>query len=163
MSDIKLIIFEAKRTLSTVNRHVSVVQTRSDAARPLWRRHLQEQHKPLLCRHVQMQLKPLWCRVQTPSGAAQASVVQTRSDAAQAPWVQTPPGAAQASVVQTRSDAARPLWCRHLQEQHKPLKSKAPKEILKCGTVITMLLKRSESFDNDYFFDIEAKRTHSTV
>ena len=82
MSDIKQIIFEAKRTLSTVNRHVSVVQARSDAARPLWCRHLQEQHKPLLCRHVQMQLKPLRCRH---LGAAQASVVQTRSDAAQAP------------------------------------------------------------------------------
>ncbi len=52
---------------------------------------------------------------------------------------------------------------RHLQEQHKPLKSKAPKEILKCGTVMAMVSKRSESFYNDFFFDIEAKRTRSIV
>ncbi len=68
--------------------------------------------------------------------------------------------------MQTRSDAAQTLRCRHLQEQHKPLKSlksKAPKEILKCGTVMAMVSKRSESFDNDFFFDIEAKRTCSKV
>jgi hypothetical protein len=40
--------------------------------------------------------------------------------------------------------------------------AKAPMEILKCGTV-KMVSKRSESFDNDFFFDIEAKRTCSIV
>jgi hypothetical protein len=42
-------------------------------------------------------------------------------------------------------------------------KAKAPMEILKCGTVMAMVSKRSESFDNDFFFDIEAKRTRSIV
>jgi hypothetical protein len=92
MSDIKQIIFVAKRTLSTVSRHVSVVQTRSDAARPPWRRHLQEQQKPLLCRHVQMQLKPLWCRhLQEQHKPLLCRPVQMQ---------------------------LKPLWCRHLQEQH---------------------------------------------
>ncbi len=36
-------------------------------------------------------------------------------------------------------------------------------EILKCGTVMAMVSKRSESFDNDFFFDIKAKRTSSIV
>ena len=51
-------------------------------------------------------------------------------------------------------------------------KATAPMEILKCGTVMGLLMamvskrseaKRSESFDNDFFFDIEAKRTRSIV
>ena len=41
--------------------------------------------------------------------------------------------------------------------------AKAPIELLKCGTVIAMVSKRSESFDNDFFFDIEAKQTCSIV
>jgi hypothetical protein len=36
-------------------------------------------------------------------------------------------------------------------------------EILKCGTVMAMVSTRSESFDNDFFFDSEAKRTCSIV
>jgi hypothetical protein len=42
-------------------------------------------------------------------------------------------------------------------------KAKAPMEILKCGTVKAMVSKRSESFDNDFFFDIQAKQTRSIV
>ena len=36
-------------------------------------------------------------------------------------------------------------------------------EILKRGTLMAMVATRSESFDNDFFFDIEAKRTRSIV
>ncbi len=41
--------------------------------------------------------------------------------------------------------------------------AKAPMEILKRGTLMAMVATRSESFDNDFFFDIEAKRTRSIV
>ncbi len=46
--------------------------------------------------------------------------------------------------------------------------AKAPIELLQCGTVMAMVskrseAKRSESFDNDFFFDIEAKQTRSIV
>ncbi len=61
MSDMKQIIFEAKRTLSTVSRHKPLLCRHVQMQlKPLCCRHLQEQHKPLMCRHVQMQLKPLW-------------------------------------------------------------------------------------------------------
>jgi hypothetical protein len=33
--------------------------------------------------------------------------------------------------------------------------------VLYCGAVMAMVSKRSESFDNNVFFDIEAKRTRS--
>ncbi len=37
--------------------------------------------------------------------------------------------------------------------------AKAPLELMKCGTVKAMVSKRSESFHNDFPFDIEAKRS----
>jgi hypothetical protein len=43
------------------------------------------------------------------------------------------------------------MWCGHLQEQH-----------IRTSVVQTRIeAKRRESFDNDVFFDIEAKRTLS--
>ncbi len=63
--------------------------------------------------------------------------MQTRPDAAQALW-QTPPEAGHSSVVQTR-----------------PETSKAQSKVIEA--------KRSESFDNDVFFNIEAKRTRPIV
>ncbi len=104
---------------------------------------------PLQCRHVQIRHRFLW---QTPPGAVHSSVVQTRPDAAQAPVVQTPPGAVHSSVVQTRPDAAQ-----------APV-VQTPPGIAQASIVqMTRLLKRSKSFENDVFFDIEAKRTRSIV
>ena len=65
--------------------------------------------------------------------------MQTRPDGAQARW-QTPPGAAHSSVVQSRPETSK--------ANVKGYGSEA---------------KRSEGFDNDVFFNIEAKRTRSIV
>jgi hypothetical protein len=79
--------------------------------------------------------------------------VQTRTDAAQALW-QTPPGAVHFSVVQTRPDAAQALW----QTPPGAVHSSTSK-----ANGYRSEAKRSESFANYVFFDIEAKRTLSIV
>jgi hypothetical protein len=79
----------------------------------------------------------------TPPEAAHSPVVQTRPDAAQASVVWTPPGTAQASVVQKRSETSK--------ANDKGIEEKRSEA------------KRSESFKNDVFFDIKAKRTRSMV
>ncbi len=68
---------------------------------PLWCWHLQEQHRPLQCRHVQVQL---WCRyLQSSIGICSLDTSSCSSGSC----VQTPPGAALASVVLACSGAAK--------------------------------------------------------